>query len=156
MNEEVRVMQVKNLLRTYYIVNDANSFDITIQGKAAIADQALEALLWSLMTEEEYYHFMDCNEFQGEHWFEFVKDYLELKEANEEKANEEERKQAKEIAAREGLREVTKVSEYWSCGVKSWIVWGTMYNLDPNTYENGCSPMIVRVTNGKIDLVDGQ
>lgn len=164
MNEEVRKMQIKNVLRTYFIINNANSFDVETYGKpkngsyervSFNADSACEALLGSLMTEEEYYHFMDCNEFHGEHWVDMVEDYLELKEAIEEEAKEEQIKLAKDVAAKEGLRDVTKVFEHWEDGVCGWCLYGTMHGLDPETYENGCSPMVVRVVNGKIDLVDG-
>lgn len=62
---------------------------------------------------------------------------------------------ALEVAAKEGLRDVTQVVEDWQGGDCDFYVYGTMYDLDPNTYENGRSPMVVRVVNGKIDLVDG-
>lgn len=80
MNEQVRVMQIKNILRAYYIVNDANSFDVSVRKQTVCADAVLEALLYSLMTEEEYYTFFDCSEFKGDHWNDLVRDYLELKE----------------------------------------------------------------------------
>jgi len=156
MREEVRVMQIKNILRTYYIVNDANSFSVGDRNNTISADQALEALLYSLMTEEEVYHFFDCNEFQGEHWVDMVKDYLEIKEEYEEEEKEKERNIAIDVAAKEGLRDVTETFEHWMDGKRGWLVYGTMYGLDPSTYDNGCSPMVVRVVNGKIDLVDGQ
>jgi len=108
------------------------------------------------MTEEEVYHFFDCNEFQGEHWVDMVKDYLEIKEEYEEEEKEKERNIAIDVAAKEGLRDVTETFEHWMDGKRGWLVYGTMYGLDPSTYDNGCSPMVVRVVNGKIDLVDGQ
>lgn len=155
MNEEVRKMQIKNVIRTYFIINNANSFDVSAYGltnevtreKVTFsADAACEALLRSLMTEKEYEHFFDCNEFDGEHWFELVKDYFDLVIVEK----------AKEEATKEGMLEIERTvisnEQVWDDIV---YVYGTMYGLDPNTYENGCSPMVVRVTNGKIDLVDG-
>ena len=155
MNEEVRKMQIKNVIRTYFIINNANSFDVSTYGltnevtreKVTFsADAACEALLRSLMTEEEYEHFFDCNEFDGDHWFELVKDYFDLVIVEK----------AKEEAKKEGMIRIEKTvisnEQVWEDTV---YVYGTMSGLDPKTYENGCSPMVVRVTNGKIDLVDG-
>ena len=155
MNEEVRKMQIKNVIRTYFIINNANSFDVsaygltnevTLEKVTFSADAACEALLRSLMTEQEYEHFFDCNEFDGEHWFELVKDYFDLVIIEK----------AKEEAKKEGMLEIEKTvisnEQVWDDTV---YVYGTMYNLDPKTYDNGCSPMVIRVTNGKIDLVDG-
>ena len=155
MNEEVRKMQIKNVIRTYFIINNANSFDVSAYGltnevtreKVTFsADAACEALLRGLMTEQEYEHFFDCNEFDGEHWFELVKDYFDLVIIEK----------AKEEAKKEGMLEIEKTvisnEQVWDDTV---YVYGTRYNLDPKTYDNGCSPMVIRVTNGKIDLVDG-
>ncbi|MGB0925272.1 MAG: hypothetical protein ACPGTS_01025 [Minisyncoccia bacterium] len=57
------------------------------------------------------------------------------------------------VASKEGLRQITKID--FDQETKSFFVYGTMFDLDPDTYENGRAPMFVRVTNGKIDLVDG-
>lgn len=57
------------------------------------------------------------------------------------------------VASKEGLRDITKID--FDQETKSFFVYGTMFDLDPDTYENGRAPMFVRVTNGKIDLVDG-
>jgi len=57
------------------------------------------------------------------------------------------------VASKEGLREITKID--FDQETESFFVYGTMFDLDPETYENGRAPMFVRVTNGKIDLVDG-
>jgi hypothetical protein len=155
MNEEVRKMQIKNVIRTYFIINNANSFDVSAYGLTNeltrekvkfSADAACEALLRGLMTEQEYEHFLDCNEFDGDHWFELVKDYFDLVIVEK----------AKEEAMKEGMIEIERTvisnEQVWDDIV---YVYGTMHGLDPKTYENGCSPMVVRVTNGKIDLVDG-
>ena len=155
MNEEVRKMQIKNVLRTYFIINNANSFDVSAYGltnevtreKVTFsADAACEALLRGLMTKQEYEHFMDCNEFDDQHWFELVKDYFDLVIVEK----------AKEEAKKEGMIRIEKTvisnEQVWDDTV---YVYGTMTGLDTKTYENGCSPMVVRVTNGKIDLVDG-
>ena len=61
-----------------------------------------------------------------------------------------------EEAMKEGLRDITQIIEEWHDGVCSFYLYGTMYDLDPDTYINGRALMVVRVTNGKIDLVDGQ
>lgn len=60
------------------------------------------------------------------------------------------------VALKEGLRDVTKIIEDWTEGFCSFYIYGTMHFLDPDTYINGQSPMVVRVTHGNIDLVDGQ
>ena len=60
------------------------------------------------------------------------------------------------VASKEGLRDITEIKEEFHDETCSFYVYGTMYDLDPDTYENGRSPMVVRVTDGKIDLVDGQ
>ena len=60
------------------------------------------------------------------------------------------------VASKEGLRDITEIKEEFHDDTCSFYVYGTMYDLDPDTYENGRSPMVVRVTDGKIDLVDGQ
>ena len=60
------------------------------------------------------------------------------------------------VASKEGLRDITQIIEDWHEGVCSFYLYGTMHFLDPDTYVNGRSPMVVRVTHGKIDLVDGQ
>ena len=57
------------------------------------------------------------------------------------------------VASKEGLRDITKID--FDQETKSFFVYGTMFDLDPDTYENGRAPMFMRVTNGKIDLVDG-
>ena len=155
MNEQVRKMQIKNVIRTYFIINNANSFDVSAYGltnevtreKVTFsADAACEALLRSLMTEQEYEHFFDCNEFDGEHWFELVKDYFDLVIVEK----------AKDEAKKEGMLEIERTVISNEDRFNDTVyVYGTMYNLDPKTYENGCSPMVVRVVNGKIDLVDG-
>jgi hypothetical protein len=67
-----------------------------------------------------------------------------------------ERLTAIEAAMKEGLRDITSIKEDWQEGVCAFLLYGTMYDLDPDTYENGRSPMVVRVIRGKIDLVDGQ
>ena len=59
------------------------------------------------------------------------------------------------VASKEGLRDITEIKEEFHDDTCSFYVYGTMYNLDPDTYENGRAPMVVRVTHGKIDLVDG-
>jgi len=60
------------------------------------------------------------------------------------------------VASKEGLRDITEIKEEYHDDTCSFYVYGTMYDLDPDTYENGRAPMVVRVTDGKIDLVDGQ
>lgn len=60
------------------------------------------------------------------------------------------------VASKEGLRDITEIKEEFHDETCSFYVYGTMHNLDPETYENGRAPMVVRVTDGKIDLVDGQ
>ena len=60
------------------------------------------------------------------------------------------------VASKEGLRDITEIKEEFHDDTCSFYVYGTMYDLDPDTYENGRAPMVVRVTDGKIDLVDGQ
>jgi hypothetical protein len=57
------------------------------------------------------------------------------------------------VASKEGLRDITKID--FDQQTESFFVYGTMIDLDPDTYENGRAPMFVRVTHGKIDLVDG-
>ena len=157
MNEEVRKMQIKNVLRTYFIINNANSFDVSAYGLTNeltrekvkfSADAACEALLRGLMTDEEYYHFMDCNEFDGDHWFELVRDYFDLVIVEK----------AKEEAKKEGMirieRTVISKESVWDDIV---YVYGDMYELDDNGVinQNSLLPRVIRVTNGKIDLVDG-
>ena len=157
MNEEVRKMQIKNVLRTYYIINNANSFNVEAYGKPKNgdyekvtfnADSACEALLGGLMTEKEYVHFMDCNEFDGEHWFELVKDYFDLVIVEK----------AKDEAKKEGMirieRTVISNEDAYNDTV---YVYGDMYRLDDNGVinPNALLPSVIRVTNGKIDLVDG-
>lgn len=157
MNEEVRKMQIKNVIRTYFIINNANSFDVSTYGltnevtreKVTFsADAACEALLRGLMTEQEYEHFFDCNEFDGEHWFELVKDYFDLVIVEK----------AKEEAKKEGMirieRTVISNEDRFNDTV---YVYGDMYELDDNGVinQNALLPRVIRVTNGKIDLVDG-
>jgi len=157
MNEEVRKMQIKNVIRTYFIINNANSFDVstyaltnelTREKVQFSADAACEALLRGLMTEQEYEHFFDCNEFDGEHWFELVKDYFDLVIIEK----------AKEEAKKEGMirieRTVISNEDHFNDTV---YVYGDMYELDDNGVINPNSllPRVIRVTNGKIDLVDG-
>ena len=60
------------------------------------------------------------------------------------------------VASKEGLHDITEIKEEFHDDTCSFYVYGTMYDLDPDTYENGRAPMVVRVTGGKIDLVDGQ
>ena len=60
------------------------------------------------------------------------------------------------VALKEGLRDITKIIEDWHDGVCAFYLYGTMHFLDPDTYINGQSPMVVRVVHGNIDLVDGQ
>jgi len=57
------------------------------------------------------------------------------------------------VASKEGLRHITSID--FDQQTESFLVYGTMFDLDPDTYENGRAPMVVRVTHGKIDLVDG-
>lgn len=157
MNEQVRKMQIKNVIRTYFIINNANSFDVSAYGltnevtreKVTFsADAACEALLRSLMTEQEYEHFFDCNEFDGEHWFELVKDYFDLVIVEK----------AKEEAKKEGMirieRTVISNEDAYNDTV---YVYGDMYRLDDDGVinPNALLPSVIRVTNGKIDLVDG-
>jgi len=66
-----------------------------------------------------------------------------------------ERLTAIEAATKEGLRDITSITEEWNDGACAFLLYGTMFDLDPDTYENGRAPMVVRVTHGKIDLVDG-
>jgi len=66
-----------------------------------------------------------------------------------------ERLTAIEEATKEGLRDITQIIEDWHDGACSFMIYGTMFDLDPDTYKDGRAPMMVRVTNGKIDLVDG-
>lgn len=67
-----------------------------------------------------------------------------------------EKQTALKVAMKEGLRDITKIIEDWHDGVCAFYLYGTMHFLDPDTYINGQSPMVVRVVHGKIDLVDGQ
>jgi hypothetical protein len=59
------------------------------------------------------------------------------------------------LASKEGLRDITKIDTEFHDETCSFYVYGTMYDLDPETYDNGRAPMFVRVTNNKIDIVDG-
>lgn len=61
-----------------------------------------------------------------------------------------------EVASKEGLRDIAEIKEEFHDDTCSFYVYGTMYDLDPDTYENGRALRVVRVTDGKIDLVDGQ
>lgn len=38
---------------------------------------------------------------------------------------------------------------------ESFFVYGILYDQDPETYKDGKASVFMRVTNGKIDLVDG-
>ena len=38
---------------------------------------------------------------------------------------------------------------------ESFFVYGVLFDQDPETYEGGKASVFMRVTNGKIDLVDG-
>lgn len=157
MNEEVRKMQIKNVIRTYFIINNANSFNVEAYGRTKndtyekvtfSADAACEALLRGLMTEQEYDHFLDCNEFDGDHWYELVKDYFDLVIVEK----------AKDEAKKEGMirieRTVISNEDAYNDTV---YVYGDMYRLDDNGVinPNALLPSVIRVTNGKIDLVDG-
>ena len=60
------------------------------------------------------------------------------------------------VASEEGLRDITDIIEEFHDGTCSFYVYGTMYDLDPDTYEIGRALRVIRVVDGKIDLVDGQ
>jgi len=64
-----------------------------------------------------------------------------------------ERAKALTAAAKEGLH-IDRIE--FDQETQSFFVYGIMVDLDPDTYQDGKSPMFVRVTNGKITLVDGQ
>ena len=38
---------------------------------------------------------------------------------------------------------------------ESFFVYGMLFDQDPETYKDGKASVFMRVTNGKIDLVDG-
>jgi hypothetical protein len=63
------------------------------------------------------------------------------------------RMKALTVAAEEGLH-IDRIE--FDQETQDFFVYGVMVDLDPDTYQDGKSPMLVRVTNGKITLVDGQ
>lgn len=60
------------------------------------------------------------------------------------------------LATKEGLRDLTEVKEEFHDDTCTFYVYGTMYDLDPDTYQDGKGLMVVGVRDGKITLVDGQ
>lgn len=59
-------------------------------------------------------------------------------------------------ASKGGLRDITEVKEEFYDDTCSFYLYGTMYDLDSDIYENGRALRVMRVVDGKIDLVDGQ
>jgi len=56
-------------------------------------------------------------------------------------------------AANEGLRMIYRIE--FDQETQSFFVYGTMFDQDPETYADGKADVFMRITNGKINLVDG-
>ena len=150
MKNSTRIKLIKALIKTYYEMTLASHEGHEFDG-AAIG--CIQDEISKLMTQDEFATWVDCNEFHGFCWSKI--DQVRENEMNE-LTHSIHRTTAIYVASKEGLRDITEIKEEFHDDTCSFYVYGTMYNLDPETYENGSSPMVVRVTNGKIDLVDGQ
>jgi hypothetical protein len=65
------------------------------------------------------------------------------------------RAQALGVASEYGLRQISGIHEYWDGKTCSFSIFGKMFDQDPDIYPEGIADRLVRVTDGKIDLVDG-
>lgn len=147
MKNSTRIKLIKALIKTYYEMELASheGHKMNPETYACIQDE-----ISKLMTQDEFDTWVDCNEFHGFCW-------SKIDQVKEDDAftHNLERMKALEASARINLGDITEVKETWDAGTCSFLVYGTMFDLDPDTYENGRAPMVVRVTNGAIDLVDG-
>ena len=56
-------------------------------------------------------------------------------------------------AANEGLRMIDRIE--FDQETQSFFVYGVLFDQDPETYDGGKADVFMRITNGKINLVDG-
>ena len=63
------------------------------------------------------------------------------------------RMKALTVTVNEGLRMINRIE--FDQETQSFFVYGVMFDQDPEAYADGKAYVFMRVTNGKIDLVDG-
>jgi len=56
------------------------------------------------------------------------------------------------VAANEGLH-IDRIE--YDQETQSFFVYGVLFDQDPETYDDGKADVFMRITNGKINLVDG-